>query len=128
MKSFFLYTGIALLGFGLIYFWNGDGNEGSKEPVNNVSMVGGQQIIEISAKGGYSPQINLAKAGVPTTLKVSTSGTFDCSSSLVIPSLNFAANLASTGTEEIEIPAQEPGSTLQGVCGMGMYNFSIKFL
>ncbi len=93
----------------------------------NVSLVDGKQIIEIDAKGGYSPEISLAKAGVPTILKINTRGTFDCSSALTIPSIGYSSNLPPSGTTEIEIPAQEVGSTLQGLCGMGMFNFQIKF-
>ncbi len=93
----------------------------------NVSLVDGKQIIEIDAKGGYSPKISLAKAGVPTILKINTRGTFDCSSALTIPSIGYSSNLPPSGTTEIEIPAQEVGSTLQGLCGMGMFNFQIKF-
>jgi len=125
MKLFFLYAGIALLGFGLIFFWNG--SKGPSEPVNNVSLVDGQQIIEVTAKGGYTPRTTFAKADTPTTLIVKTNGTFDCSSALVIPSINFSTYLDSTGEKEVQIPAQAAGSILKGVCGMGMYSFEIKF-
>jgi len=33
-------------------------------PANNVSVVDGKQIVEISVKGGYRPQKSAAKAGV----------------------------------------------------------------
>lgn len=95
--------------------------------VNNVSIVDGKQIIEISAKGGYSPRITMAKADIPTIIRMSTKGSFDCSSAVSIPSLGYRANLPPTGTTDIEVPAQKPGSTLQGLCTMGMYNFQIKF-
>jgi hypothetical protein len=41
---------------------------------NNVSIVDGKQIIEIGAKGGYAPRISVAKAGIPTVLRFTTSG------------------------------------------------------
>ena len=94
---------------------------------NNVSVADGKQIIEIDAKGGYSPSVTIAKANIPTVIKVKTQGTFDCSSALVIQSIGYRANLPPSGETLIEVPPQEAGSTLRGMCAMGMYNFSIKF-
>ena len=94
---------------------------------NNVSVADGKQIIEIDAKGGYSPSITIAKANIPTVIKVKTQGTFDCSSALVIQSIGYRANLPPSGETLIEVPPQEAGSTLRGMCAMGMYNFSVKF-
>ena len=94
---------------------------------NNVSVADGKQTIEIDAKGGYSPSITIAKANIPTVIKVKTQGTFDCSSALVIQSIGYRANLPPSGETLIEVPPQEAGSTLRGMCAMGMYNFSIKF-
>ena len=94
---------------------------------NNVSVADGKQIIEIDAKGGYSPSVTVAKANIPTVIKVKTQGTFDCSSALVIQSIGYRANLPPSGKTLIEVPPQEAGSTLRGMCAMGMYNFSVKF-
>ena len=90
-------------------------------------MVGGKQVIEINAKGGYSPTITSAKAQTPTVLKVKTQTPFDCSAALTIPGLNYRANLKPTGVAQIDIQPQKPGTTLQGICAMGMYNFQITF-
>lgn len=96
--------------------------------VENVTMEGANQIVEIHAKGGYSPKVTTAKAGVPTVLRVKTDGTYDCSAALSIPSLGYNKVLEPVGVTEITVPVQESGSTLQGLCSMGMYNFSVKFL
>ena len=96
-------------------------------PVNNVTIENGKQIVTISAKGGYSPRISKAKADMPTTLRISTNGTFDCSSSLNLPSMNYQKNLPATGVTDVELPAQKAGSTFEGLCGMGMYRFQITF-
>ncbi|HXK39768.1 MAG TPA: cupredoxin domain-containing protein [Candidatus Paceibacterota bacterium] len=95
--------------------------------VDTVSVEDGVQMIEIDAKGGYFPRITKAKAGIPTVLKVATNGTFDCSAALTIPSLEYRKNLPPSGTTEIEVPPQEAGTKLQGLCSMGMYNFSVQF-
>lgn len=93
---------------------------------NNVSVVDGKQIIEISAKGGYQPRKSIAKAGIPTIIRFDTKGTFDCSSSVRIPSMNISKNLPQTGTTDIDIGSQKV-ATLQGTCGMGMYPFEVEF-
>ena len=96
------------------------------ENIQNVSIVDGKQIIEIDVKGGYLPRISVAKAGIPTVVRFKTNKTFDCSSSIRIPSLNISEILPNTGTKEIDLGTPN-GGTLQGSCGMGMYPFQIKF-
>ncbi|MEK7480122.1 MAG: cupredoxin domain-containing protein [Patescibacteria group bacterium] len=93
-----------------------------------ATIVDGIQYVDISAKGGYSPRVVTAKAGVPTVLRMKTSGTFDCSASLVIPKLSYQKFLQPSGTEEISIPGEKAQGTMQGLCSMGMYNFQIQFL
>ncbi len=103
--------------------------EGSQQDVvsaNNVTMVDGKQVIEIQAKGGYLPRKSVAKAGVPTILRFDTKGTFDCSSSVRIPSMNITKNLPPSGMTDIDLGSIAIG-TLQGTCGMGMYPFEITF-
>jgi plastocyanin domain-containing protein len=94
--------------------------------VNNVSIVDGKQIIEINAKGGYTPRKSIAKAGIPTVLRFNTNGTFDCSSSVRIPSMNIFKSLPQSGSTDIDLNTQ-PAGTLNGSCGMGMYPFEITF-
>ena len=93
-----------------------------------ATIVDGTQYVDISAKGGYSPHVVTATAGLPTVLRVKTSGTFDCSASLVIPKLSYQKSLRPSGTEEIVIAADKATGTMQGLCSMGMYNFQIKFI
>lgn len=93
----------------------------------NVSFVDGRQIIRIDAKGGYSPRETRAKANTPTTLEVKTNGTYDCSTAIVIPNLNYRSYLPPSGITTIEIPPQPAGTTLKGLCVMGMYNFGLNF-
>jgi len=93
---------------------------------NNVTIVDGKQIIEINAKGGFLPRVSLAKAGLPTILRVDTNGTFDCSSSVRIPKMGIRENLPPTGTTDIDLGVQKEG-ILDGTCGMGMYPFEVEF-
>ena len=120
---------IAAIFGGMIIFVGSDAvnNNNNLEDNNNVSIVDNKQIVSINAKGGYSPKISSAKAGLPTIIRVATKGTFDCSIALRIPALNYRKNLGMTGTTDIEVPPQKPGSTIQGLCGMGMYSFKVVF-
>jgi len=93
---------------------------------NNVSIVDGKQIIEIDAKGGYLPRKSVAKAGVPTIIRFNTVATFDCSSSVRIPSMNISKILPQTGSTDIDVGVQDVGP-LKGSCGMGMYPFEVVF-
>jgi plastocyanin domain-containing protein len=95
-------------------------------PMSTVD-TSGKQIIEIQAKGGYNPKQVTAKADVPTIIRMKTQGTFDCSSSLSLPSLGKRLTLQPTGTTDIEVPPQKTGTSLKGVCAMGMYSFAVNF-
>ncbi|MFZ2150174.1 MAG: cupredoxin domain-containing protein [Minisyncoccia bacterium] len=95
--------------------------------VQNVEIVDGVQYVKITARGGYFPALSTAKAGIPTKLIIKTTGTFDCSSSLVIRSVDFQKILPQTGETEIDIGVPEAGTPIEGVCGMGMYNFKVNF-
>ncbi len=119
---------ILLLGIlvsGSILFFGGK-NQPQESP-NNVETKNGVQYITITAKGGYSPQTSTAKSGIPTKLVVKTNGTYDCSASLVIKSLGYQKILPQTGEEIIDLGTPKPGTSIQGLCGMGMYNFLVKF-
>ncbi len=117
-----------LIGIGIIFFGSSKSkNNIDGTVVQNTEIKDGVQYITIDAKSGYSPKISQAKAGVPTKLIMKTDGTYDCSSSLVITSLNYKKILSQTGEEIIDIGIPKVGVPLQGVCGMGMYSFVINF-
>lgn len=120
-----IIAAILLIG-GAFVFSKGNSKEDTVLPANNVSIIDGKQIIEIKAKGGYQPRKSVAKAGMPTILRFDTNGTFDCSSSVRIPSMNISKSLPQSGTTDIDIGSPEL-ATLQGTCGMGMYPFEVEF-
>ena len=92
----------------------------------NVEVKDGVQYVTIIAKGGYSPRVTEIKGGLPTKLVVKTDGTYDCSASLIVRSVGFQKILQPTGEEIIDLGIPRSGDKVQGVCGMGMYNFQIK--
>ncbi|MBI3888892.1 hypothetical protein HY311_03855 [Candidatus Nomurabacteria bacterium] len=104
----------------------GTGNP-SGSAVENAQIKDGVQYVTINAGGGYSPRISSAKAGVPTKLIMKTNGIYDCSASLVINSIGYRKILPQTGETEIDIGTPQAGVPLRGVCGMGMYSFSVNF-
>lgn len=122
----FIIAGALMGGAFLFKGGNNSTNTDDTFPANNVSIVEGKQIIEIRAKGGYQPRKSVAKAGIPTILRFNTSGTFDCSSSVRIPSMNISKILPQTGVTDIVLGIAKVG-ILQGTCGMGMYPFEIDF-
>ncbi len=116
---------VVLIGGAFIFTRDG-GDTGQVINANNVSVVDGKQIIEITARGGYQPRKSIAKAGIPTIIRFNTKGTFDCSSSVRIPSLDITKSLPQSGSTDIDIGSGKIGS-LKGSCGMGMYPFEVEF-
>ncbi len=118
---------IALIG-GTLYFISDRSASPSGEVAQseNIEIRDGVQYVTITAKGGYAPRITEIKGGLPTKLVVKTDGTYDCSASLVIHSLGFQKILQPAGEEVIDLGILKSGEKVQGVCGMGMYNFQIK--
>jgi len=118
-----------IIGIGVVFLGGSKNNTDStsNQSAQNVKIKDGVQYVTIDAKAGYLPRDSTAKAGIPTKLVVKTNGTYDCSASLVIRSIGYQKILAQTGEEIIDIGTPTAGQPLQGVCGMGMYNFLIKF-
>lgn len=137
-SSYFIIIVAIIIGASIIFISNSKSNNNtnkitpnriveSNNPVENSEIKDGIQYITINAKGGYSPRVSKSVAGIPTKIIVKTNSTFDCSASLVIRSLNFQKILKQTGEEVIDAGIPTAGSSIQGVCGMGMYSFVINF-
>lgn len=127
-KTVYIIITLALvMGIGIVFFGGSKNNTETGGSAQNVEIRDDVQYITVNAKGGYSPKVSTAKAGIPTKLIVKTDGTYDCSASLVIRSVGFQKILAQTGEEVIDLGTPKAGQPVQGLCGMGMYNFSINF-
>ena len=120
-----------VVGLGLVFLGGSKSKDtsstASTQAAQNVEIRDGIQYVTIDAKAGYSPKVSTAKAGIPTKLVVKTNGTYDCSASLAIRSIGYQKILPQTGEETIDIGTPKAGEPLQGVCGMGMYNFLVNF-
>ena len=117
----------ALIGGAILYTGvRSTGTDDGSVQANNVSIVDGKQIVEVSVKGGYRPQKSVAKAGMPTILRFATNSTYDCSGAVRIPSIGYSAFLPASGKTDVELGTPQAG-ILRGMCAMGMYVFEIDF-
>ena len=125
-----IITVALVIGLGIIFLGGSQNDTESAltQSGQNIEIRDGVQYITIDAKGGYSPRVSSAQADVPTKLIVRTNGTYDCSSALVIRSIGYQKTLPQTGEEIIDIGTSKAGSSVQGTCSMGMYNFSVNFI
>lgn len=122
-KKILMITSLVLIMVVVIYVANGSETpSGSSSPTSalqNTQIKSGIQYITIMAKGGYTPRVTVAKAGIPTRIIMKTEGTYDCSSALYIRSLGFQKILAQTAEEVIDAGTPDAGTEIQGVCSMG---------
>ncbi len=122
-----IVAGVLIGGAVMLYVGSGKNSGPAVSDKSEATLSGSTQEIEILARGGYSPRNVVAKAGIPLTIKFKTQGTYDCSSSLSIPELNYRNNLPTTGETYVQIAPHKAGEVLKGTCGMGMYSFSVEF-
>ena len=85
------------------------------------------EVVLYVQNEGYFPKTLSAPAGKDFTLNLVTDETYSCSRDFVIPALDYYELLPDTGTVQVNIPAQEKGSTLFFTCSMGMYTGQIVF-
>ena len=128
-KIVYSFLGILVFIFILINMSYSDstGNSSSSDVKGSVTMEGDKQILAIQVRGGYTPSTITAKANTPSVIRFTTANSFDCSTALTISKLNYRNNLPNTGVTDVEVPAQTAGSTIEGVCSMGMYRLKITF-
>jgi uncharacterized protein len=91
------------------------------------SSVAGNQLFLSVENGGYFPSTLKAPAGKDVKLNLVTKNTYSCALDFLIPSLKYSQMLPPSGNVQVDIPAQEKGSTLYFTCSMGMYTGRIVF-
>lgn len=95
--------------------------ESPQQPISEDELV-----LDVK-NNGYFPAILKAPAGKDLKLNLVTNGTYSCALAFLIPDLDFYQMLPPIGTVQVDIPAQEAGSTLYFTCSMGMYTGQIDF-
>jgi hypothetical protein len=103
------------------------GAAGTTGPTAQATDTAAQQIIEVTASGGYSPRKIEAKADVPTILIMKSEGAYGCERAFNIPALKISEILPENGQTQFDLGIQAKGAKLLGVCSMGMYSFQIFF-
>ncbi|MHA7294734.1 heavy metal translocating P-type ATPase [Arthrobacter sp. HLT1-21] len=85
-----------------------------------VALVrAGRQVVDISVRGGYSPNLIQVTAGVPVQLRFDRQDNSDCTSRVVFPDLRKSASLAAFATTTVDLMIEEPGE-YPWACGMNM--------
>lgn len=70
-------------------------------------MVDGKQQITITAGQGYNPKVTVAKAGIPTEIKIQGRNAYGCESAVRIPELSYSKNLDPKGSDIVQVPEQK---------------------
>jgi len=105
-------AGLALVaGLGWFFF-------GPKQ-ARRAELRGGVQEVEITVKGGYSPNLIRATEGVPLRLVFDRQENSDCSSRVVFPDFGVSKPLAAFGRTTVELMPARAGE-YGFACGMNM--------
>jgi len=84
-----------------------------------AEVRGGVQVVEITVKGGYSPNLIRVQAGVPLRLVFDRQESGDCSSRVVFPDFGVSRSLAAFGRTTVELLPERSGE-YGFACGMNM--------
>jgi YHS domain-containing protein len=106
--------GLALIGLIIWYFFLS-----SRGDPEGARSDGGLQHISVRVKGGYIPEVVLARAGVPLEIAFVREEESACSEEVVFPSLGIQRFLPAFQTTTLKIPASPKGS-YPFSCGMNM--------
>ena len=102
-------------------------NASVPEANSSQASIPSDELVLNVENHGYFPATLKAPAGRDLKLNLVTNGTFSCALAFLIPALDFYQMLPPVGKVQIDIPAQEKGSTLYFTCSMGMYTGQIVF-
>ncbi len=84
-----------------------------------AEVRGGVQEVEITVKGGYSPNLIRVQEGVPLRLVFDRQENSDCSSRVVFPDFGVSKSLAAFGRTTVEFTPTSVGE-FGFACGMNM--------
>jgi plastocyanin domain-containing protein len=113
MEIFVVIGGAALIGLNLWYFF------GEREPVEASVNDAGFQEINVTIKGGYSPDVIVVKQNQPVRLNFYRRETSSCSETIVFGDFKIAKNLPAFKNTTIEFTPRRAGE-FTFTCGMNM--------
>ena len=105
--------GVAAIAVVLWYFF------GERTGVSATVAESGRQEIDITVKGGYSPDVIVVKRGVPVRLNFYRDETSSCSEKVVFADFGIARDLPAYKTTSIEFVPEKSGD-FAFACGMNM--------
>jgi len=115
---------VTVLGTGLIGFVGWFFFLAPHQVTAAVSSSSGIQQVDITVKGGYSPDVIEVEQGKPVQLNFYRDEDNSCSEELLLPDFNIRRELASFQTTTIEFLPQQTG-TFTFTCGMHMLRGSL---
>ena len=108
-----LVGGVALIALILWYFF------GEREAVAAKAGAGGVQEINVTVKGGYTPDVIEVRQGRPVRLNFYRDETSSCSEQVVFGDFGVARELPAFKTVPVEFTPDKPGE-YTFTCGMNM--------
>jgi len=106
-------TAAALIGLTLWFFF------GPRERTIAATGRTGVQEVNITVKGGYSPDVVVVRRGGPVRLNFYRDETASCSEQVVLGDFGISRPLPAFTTTAIEFTPEETGE-FTFTCGMGM--------
>jgi plastocyanin domain-containing protein len=92
---------------------------GERERVSAKAGEGGVQEVNITVKGGYSPDVVVVKEGAPVRLNFYRDETASCSEKVVFGDFGIARDLPAYKTTAVELTPTKKGE-FTWTCGMNM--------
>ena len=96
-----------------------------KSEAGSASSGSGVQEIHVTVKGGYSPEVIVARPGVPLRIHFRREETSPCSEEIVFPDFGIHQQLPAFETTVIDLPPAKAGS-YRFACGMDMMRGTLK--
>lgn len=112
-------VGLGLAAFVLWYFFFAP-----RQTASAVSSSSGVQEVDITVKGGYSPDVIEVERGKPVQLSFYRDEENSCSEELLMPDFNIRRDLPAFKTTLVELLPEKAG-TFTFTCGMGMLRGSL---
>jgi plastocyanin domain-containing protein len=113
MEIFVIIGGISLIALVLWYFF------GERDAVAAAVTESGAQEVNVTVKGGYSPDVIVVKKGTPVRLNFYRDETSSCSEQVVFGDFGIAKDLPAFKTTSIEFTPDKSGE-FTFACGMNM--------
>ena len=108
-----IVAALAMIAMVIWYFF------GEREKVAAVVTDAGVQEVQITVKGGYSPDVIVVRRGVPVKLDFFRDETASCSDQVIFGDFGIARDLPPYKTTAIEFTPEKTGE-FTFTCGMNM--------